>query len=189
MRRAAAGIYAFYPSKVKYHYVSPHLKNRDFLREVTDRGHAASLRIIARVDFSKAREEVFRDHPDWFARSAAGEPVRFSSYYRACPNSPYTGAGFAVPVIQEILRDYSVDGFHVNAGGFNGYCYCDRCRESFQSQSGADLPQRPDWSSPVWKRFIAWRRIALSDPDTISVVASKLPASARNLTALSQSFT
>jgi hypothetical protein len=159
---SVAGIYAFYPSRVRYHYVSPALKGRDFLREVTERGHSAGLRIVARVDFSKAREEVFRDHPDWFSRNAAGKPSTSGGYYQACPNSPYAGGEFAIPVVQEILHGYPVDGFHINAGGFPGYCYCDHCREGFRRQSGAELPPGPDWTSAAWKRFIAWRYEAAS---------------------------
>ena len=159
---SAAGIYAFYPSRVRYHYVSPGLKGRDFLREVTEKGHAAGLRIIARVDFSKAREDVFRDHPDWFSRNAAGKVSTSGGFYQACPNSPYAGREFAIPVVQEILRGYAVDGFHINAGGFSGYCYCDYCRDGFRRASGAGLPPGPDWTSAAWKRFIAWRYQAAS---------------------------
>src|SRR5690242_14672835 len=51
---SAGGIYAFYPSRVRYHHVSAFLEGRDFLEEAVRHGHAAGLRIIARVDFSKA---------------------------------------------------------------------------------------------------------------------------------------
>ena len=73
---SAGGIYAFYPSRVKYHYMSRQLDGRDFLGEVVEHGHAAGLKVVARVDFSKAREEVFRDHPDWFSRRRRFPPER-----------------------------------------------------------------------------------------------------------------
>jgi hypothetical protein len=154
---SVGGIYAFYPSRVRYHYVSPALEGRDFLKETAEHGRAAGLRIIARVDFSKAREEVFRDHPEWFALGAGGAAVRSGPFYQVCPNSPYAGAEFAVPVIREILRGYAVDGFHLNAGGFPGFCHCENCRKRYRSRFNAELPAKPDWNSPDWRRFLAWR--------------------------------
>lgn len=154
---SAGGIYAFYPSRVRYHHVSAYLDGRDFLKEVVEQGHAAGLRIIARVDFSKAREEVFRDHPDWFSRRADGSPSKSARFYQSCPNSPFANGAFAFPVVREILERYAVDGFHLNAGGFPGYCYCRYCKEKFREQFSADLPARADWKDATWKQFVAWR--------------------------------
>jgi hypothetical protein len=160
---SVGGVYAFYPSRVPYHYVSPALEGRDFVREAVDHGRAAGLRMIARVDFSKAREEVFRDHPDWIARRADGTLMRSRNYYRPCPNSPYSGDGFAVPVIREILRAYAVDGFHLNSGGFGGFCYCENCRQRYRAQYNAELPTQPDEQSPEWRRFLQWRYDATAE--------------------------
>lgn len=154
---SAGGIYAFYPSKIRYHYVSQKLNGRDFLKDAVEHGHAAGLRIIARVDFSKAREEVFRDHPDWFSRRADGAPSRSGSFYQSCPHSPFANEEFAFPVVRELLRNYALDGFHLNAGGFPGYCYCGFCKQAYRERFGADLPVRADWDSGDWKRFLAWR--------------------------------
>ena len=154
---SAGGAYAFYPSRVPYHYVSPALEGLDFVREAVEHGRAAGLRIIARVDFSKAREEVFRDHPGWISRRADGAAGRSGRFYRPCPNSPYAGSEFAVPVIREILRNYPVDGFHINSGGFQGYCYCENCRERYRARFNADLPAKPDWNDPELRRFLEWR--------------------------------
>lgn len=154
---SAGGIYAFYPSEVKYHYVSKFLDGRDFLKQAVDAGHEAGLKMIARVDFSKAREPVFRDHPEWFARKQDGSPVASRGFYETCPNSPYRNEAFAAPVIREILTRCAVDGFHLNAGGFPGYCYCGNCQEKFRKSFGRALPLKPDWSSQEWKQFMAWR--------------------------------
>jgi len=154
---SAGGIYAFYPSKVRYHYVSPKLKGRDFLREAVEHGHAAGLKVVARVDFSKAREEAFRDHPTWFARRADGSPSRSGVYYQSCPHSPFANEEFAFPVVRELLRKYLLDGFHLNAGGFPGYCYCDSCRQAYKERFRTEIPLKADWSGEEWKRFMAWR--------------------------------
>ena len=154
---SAGGIVAFYPSKVPSHYVSPLLNGRDQLKEVTTRLHAAGMRSIARVDFSKARESVLREHPDWFARNPDGSPRAAGKYFRICPNSPYVGDGFAFQVIREILQNYEVDGFHLNAGGFPGHCFCSKCQEKYQARFGAKLPTRIDWKDPASKQLVAWR--------------------------------
>ena len=153
---SAGGIYAFYPSQVKYHYVSKLLEGRDFLKQAVEAGHEAGLKMIARVDFSKAREPVFREHPEWFARRQDGSPVMGRGFYTTCPNSPYRNEAFAAPVIREILTRYAVDGFHLNAGGFV-YCFCGNCQEKFKKRFSRALPAKPDWSSAEWKQFIAWR--------------------------------
>jgi uncharacterized lipoprotein YddW (UPF0748 family) len=101
---SAGVVYAFYPSRVRYHYVSPAPEGRDCLKEVVEHGRPAGLRVIARVDFSKGHEKAFRDHPDWFARRPDGSVMRNGAYYRPCQNSPYSGAEFAVSVVREILR-------------------------------------------------------------------------------------
>ena len=154
---SAGGIVAFYPSKVPYHYVSPLFNGRDFLKEVTTQLHAAGMRSIARVDFSKARSDLLRDHPDWFARKPDGSPQTAGKYFSVCPNSPYVGEAFAIPVIREILKGYDVDGFHLNAGGFPGHCYCSKCQEKYEARFGAKLPSRIDWNDPVSKQLVSWR--------------------------------
>ena len=154
---SAGGIVAFYPSRVPYHYVSPLLNGRDLLKEVSAQLHAAGMRSIARIDFSKARADVFRDHPDWFARNPDGSPRTAGKFYNVCPNSPYIGEAFAFPVIREILKGYEVDGFHLNAGGFPGHCYCAKCQEKYQARFGAKLPLSLDWKDPASKQLVAWR--------------------------------
>ena len=128
-----------------------------FLKEVTAQLHTAGMRSIARVDFSEARADLFRDHPDWFARHPDGSPRTAGKYYDVCPNSPYLGEGFAFPVIREILKSYDVDGFHLNAGGFPGHCYCANCQEQYEARFGAKLPLRIDWKDPASKQLVAWR--------------------------------
>ena len=154
---SAGGIVAFYPSQVPYHYVSPLLNGRDLLKEVIAALHTAGMRAIARVDFSKARADLFRDHPDWFVRSADGSPRMAGKYYDVCPNSPYLGEGFAFPVIREILKGYDVDGFHLNAGGFPGHCCCSKCQEKYQARFGAKLPSRIDWKDGASTQLVSWR--------------------------------
>jgi hypothetical protein len=45
---SAGGIYAFYPSTVKYHHVSPLSANRNMLGETVEEARRQNLRVIAR---------------------------------------------------------------------------------------------------------------------------------------------
>jgi hypothetical protein len=154
---SAGGIYAFYPSQVTWHYISPAIGRHDLLGEITREAHARELRVIARVDFSKAREAVWQAHPAWFQRHAGGEVVRAGDYYRTCPLGGYQNEAVAHLVLCEILTRYGVDGFHLNAGGFDGYCYCEACTAAF----GEPIPHADTPDSETWRRFLLWRAQAV----------------------------
>ncbi len=155
---SVGGVYAFYPSQVKYHYVSQVIGNRDLVGEIAAECRQQNLRVIARVDFAKAREEVWRDHAEWFRRDAKGAYVKRDNYYSACPLGGYQNEAFAHQVIREILNRYPVDGFHLNAGGFRGYCYCPTCVRTYEGK----LPVDPEKEAAAWRQFLRWRREAIS---------------------------
>jgi hypothetical protein len=155
---SVGGVYAFYRSQVKYHYVSQVIGDRDLVGEIATECGRQNLRVIARVDFAKAREEVWGDHPEWFRRDPKGAPVKRDNYYAACPLGGYQNAEFAYPVLREILSRYPVDGFHLNAGGFDGYCYCANCAGGYAGK----LPTDPVADPAAWRQFLRWRREVIS---------------------------
>ena len=112
---SAGGIYAFYPSQVPYHHVSEVAAERDLFGEIVTEAHAQGLKVIARVDFSKARQDVWQDHPAWFQRRAGGEVARAGDYYVTCPLAGYQNEAFAHPVLREILTNYRVAVFDTEA--------------------------------------------------------------------------
>jgi hypothetical protein len=154
---SAGGVYAFYPSKVKYHHVSPISGQRDLLGETVEEARRHNLRIVARVDFAKVREEVWKDHPEWIRRDSQGKPVQRGGYYSTCAMGGYRNEEFAYAVIREIQERYGVDGFHLNAGGFP-YCYCPACVQAF----GSPIPADPHQDPVEWRRFLQWRQEAIS---------------------------
>ncbi len=155
---SVGGVYAFYPSAVKYHHVSEVVGDRDLVGEIAAACREQNLRVIARVDFAKAREEVWRDHPEWFRRDPKGAFVKRDSYYAACPLGGYENAEFAFPVMREILQRYAVDGFHLNAGGFDSYCHCANCERAF----GGKPPASAEPDPAAWRAFLRWRREIIS---------------------------
>lgn len=148
----AGGINALYPSQVPYHKVNPAIGQRDLLSELVTQAHARNLRVIAQVDFSKAREEVWLAHPEWFQRAGDGQAIRDGDYYLTCPLSGYQNADFALPVLREILSHYAIDGFDLDAVGFAGFCHCDACVAAF----GEPMPS-PEDAQETWTRYLSWR--------------------------------
>ncbi len=156
---SVGGVYAFYPSAVKYHHVSEVVGDRDLVGEIATACREQNLRVIARVDFAKAREDVWGDHPEWFRRDPKDAFVKRGNYYATCPLGGYQNADFAYPVMREILDRYPVDGFHLNAGGFDGYCYCANCTRAYDGKLPVDADREP----VAWRAFLRWRREAISE--------------------------
>ncbi|MBD2848554.1 hypothetical protein IDH44_25530 [Paenibacillus sp. IB182496] len=154
------GIYAWYPSQVEGHHVNEHLpEGRDLLAEVIEACHAEELRLIARLDFSKTDDVVYLRHPDWFVRDAAGQPQivggrrpgPWSLLMTTCINGPYRNEAVAIPVLEEVLDRYAVDGIFFNAPHYVR-CYCRTCQEKYMARYGEPLPPEgaelaPDWAS------------------------------------------
>ena len=160
----AGGIFAFYPSKLEYQYVTPYLK-KDLLGEAVAAAHKRGMRFIARFDFSKAHESVFARRPEWFYRTAAGDAVNFGGIVHTCVNSFYQRE-YSKRMMEEVLTQYPVDGVFFNMFGYQtkdysgkdyGLCYCDNCRERFRSMYGLELPERADGDAEASAAYRAFR--------------------------------
>ena len=152
----AGGITSFFPSKLSYQTPSPYLKG-DVLGEIVRKGHENGLRIFARFDFSKTHERLFADNPQWYYRSAQGEPIRFGETVQTCVNGPYQRE-LSLNIIEEVLRAYPVDGIFFNMFGYqtkdyantyHGICQCESCKSMFRAYSGMELPLTEDASEPA----------------------------------------
>jgi hypothetical protein len=147
------GIAAYYPTKVAFHYPSPHMPaGRDLFGEVVREAHARGIRVVGRYDLSKTRKEVFDAHPEWFFRKADGSPVIYNGLYSTCINGGYY-RDQAMKILAEGLERYEVDGLFFNmfgnqsrdySGVFVGHCHCDACRTKYRALYGKELPAQPD---------------------------------------------
>lgn len=156
----AGGIFAFYPSKLHYQYVTPYLK-KDLLGETIEKAHANGIRFIARFDFSKAHESVFRERPEWFYRTKAGGEVNYFGIVHTCLNGGYQQQ-YSLEILEEVLNHYDVDGVFFNmfgyqnwdySGNYYGICYCGNCRMRFMDMYGLDLPHNEDKGSEVYRTY------------------------------------
>jgi hypothetical protein len=111
------GIVAHYPTKVEFHYASPHMPaGRDTFGEVLREAHARKIRVIGRFDLSKTQKAVYDAHPEWFFRQANGEPVIYNGLYSTCINGGYYRE-HAIKILTEALERYDVDGLFFNMFG------------------------------------------------------------------------
>jgi len=164
----AGGIVAYYPSKYPLHHRAQFLGDRDLYGELSTAAHNDGLVVLARMDSNSTAEAFFRAHPDWFTRSAAGEPYRNADRYVTCINSGYYDE-YIPDILREIIDRSHPEGFADNswAGlGRENICYCNNCARKFRDQVGAALPQRHDWSDTAYRKWIEWsyaRRLAVWD--------------------------
>lgn len=156
----AGGIFAFYPSKLEYQYVTPYLK-KDLLGEAVEKAHRAGMRFIARFDFSKAHESIYAKRPEWFYRSREGKPVNYYGIMHTCLNGGYQQE-YSMEIIGEVLDNYPVDGIFFNMFGYQfwdysgnryGICHCDSCKARFKAMKGLDLPEDESPDNPVMRIY------------------------------------
>jgi len=154
----AGGIVAFYPSRFEHHYRAKDLGDRDLFGEIVEDARAAGLAVLARMDSNRAIEPFYREHPDWFGRNRAGDPLRNRDRYMACVNGPYYKE-FIPELLREIIERYQPDGFTDNSWtgvGKNYICHCESCIAKFRDEEERELPSEPDWDDPVYRAWVRW---------------------------------
>jgi hypothetical protein len=164
----AGGIVAYYPSKFPLHRQAEFLRGRDLYGEVAEAAHRDGLFVLARMDSNRAAEDFFRAHPDWFARSAAGEPYRAADKFVACVSSGYYEE-YLPSVLAEIAERSHPEGFTDNSWsglGRDSICHCENCARRFRDRKGHALPRAANWDNRVYRDWIEWsyaRRIEIWD--------------------------
>ena len=97
------GIVAQYPTRVGFHYPSPHLPpGHDLFGDVLRAAHARGIRVIGRIDLSKTQKPVFDAHPEWSFKRTSGGPVIYNGLYSTCINGGYY-RGHAIKILTEAL--------------------------------------------------------------------------------------
>ena len=154
------GIVAYYPTKVEFHYPSPHMPpGRDLFGEMLGEARARGIRVIGRFDLSKTQKPVYDAHPEWFFKRANGQPVVYNGLYSTCINGGYY-RGHALKILAEALERYEVDALFFNmfgnqsrdySGNPVGLCHCDACQARFRARAGRAVPETPD---PEYNEFM-----------------------------------
>ena len=156
------GIVAQYPTRVEFHYASPHLPpGKDLFGDVLKAAHGRRMRVIGRFDLSKTQKAVFDAHPEWFFKRTDGNPAIYNGLYSTCINGGYYRR-HALAILSEALERYEVDGLFFNmfgnpssdySGNPMGPCQCDACRARFMARYGRPLPTTT--GDPDYGEFLA----------------------------------
>lgn len=145
------GDYTFHDSKLVPKPAS--FGERDVLREAVGEGRKLNLPIIAYCQLQYPAHEL-RQHPEWKARQANGEPIN----HLVCFNSPYTNVVKAL--LAEMLT-YGIAGFHLDMvdQGFGPPtgCWCERCQELFRAEYSRPMPKGVNWEDEDWDRMLQFR--------------------------------
>ena len=150
------GIIASYPTKLPFHHQSEYLKG-DSLRSIIDACQKEGIRVIARMDFSKIREDIFNDHPEWAFRTEDGEVINYNGNITTCLNGGYQQNAI-FDILNEVIDKLHVDGFYFNMPGmrvfdyhqrYYGFCHCDSCKRKFKDMYDEDIPYIPNIDFPV----------------------------------------
>jgi hypothetical protein len=153
-----AGIYAWYPTKIPYHTVNEYLpQSFDLLREVIKSCHKKDIRFIARFDFSKTEDKFYLQKPQWFIRQPSGEPEiigagrpgNWSLLMSTCLNGAYRNEAVAIPVLDEVISNYDIDGIFFNAPRFVP-CWCEACQKKYVKLYQKPLPADKSQFDPSW---------------------------------------
>ncbi len=165
----AGGIVAYYhPSRFPLTWYAEHLGGRDLFGELVEAARSEGLAVFARMDSNRVHEPFFVEHPDWIAVDAAGKPYMVGGLYVTCIDSPYYGE-YLPAVLKEIAGRYHPDGFTDNS--WTGLdrrhiSYSVHARRRFREATGLELPRKPDWSDPAYRKWIKWsyaRRLEVWD--------------------------
>ncbi len=153
---------AFYPSKVVP--VSPEVAKRgDQLREILAVAHARGVKVhVWKVCWQFG----------WMADPTIARPFRFAGRCQVdrdgrtgdwlCPSRADNRA-YELEAIKELVRNYAIDGFHLDYIRYPGdeWCFCPSCRKAFEKKIGKPLM---GWPAPVLeggrqeRAYRDWRR-------------------------------
>lgn len=162
------GIYAWYDTKVRFHFKNEYLPEKfDLIEEIIKECHARNIKFIARFDFSKAVDEYYVQRPYWFVENKDKEPLVYGKdrmgnwnfLMSTCINGGYRNEDVAVPIINEILDRYDIDGVFFNAPQYEP-CFCDTCKNKFFENYNYKMPENiaefpKDWSYKCFKDNIS----------------------------------
>lgn len=175
------GIYAWYSSKIPYHHINEYLpKEYDLLESLINEFHALGIKFIARFDFSITDDLTYLRKPEWFARHIDKSPFYrgekrmgdWSLLLNTCATGGYRNEEVAVPVLEEVIDTYDIDGIFLNAP-FANLCYCERCQKKYQELFGSSIPEIVEEIDSNW--------LSICTKDNISQFYTAIKAKKSNL--------
>jgi len=107
---------------------------------------------------------AYDNHPDWRMLKANGRfsvwdlPDTVPTRFRVCCMNSDAFREYVRAQVADLAGRYDLEGLWIDMIGWNGtVCYCHNCREKYFRETGHELPDTIDWSSPEWARFVTAR--------------------------------
>jgi uncharacterized lipoprotein YddW (UPF0748 family) len=146
--------------------VHPDYREFDLLRAIANVAPKFGIKVHAWLcDFGEAKDSpAFKRHPEWAMLSPEGgltadeklTPERLYGPVWMCPaRRPGYTDQWLLPMIEEIVREYPVDGIHHDYVRYPGdaapdtYCFCDYCLEHFWIDNLFFYPSQPEKQVPL----------------------------------------
>jgi hypothetical protein len=146
--------------------VHPDYREFDLLRAIARIAPKYGVKVHAWLcDFTEGRDSpAFKRYPEWAMLSPEGaltadEKLTPDKVYGPVWMCPARRPGYTdewlLPMIEEIVRDYPVDGIHHDYVRYPGdaapdtYCFCDYCLEHFWSDNLLFYPSQPGKQVPL----------------------------------------
>jgi len=153
--------HVYWQSKRFPEAVHPDYKDFDLLRAITNVAPKYGIKVHAWLcDFPEGEDSpAFKAHPEWAMLNPQGgltseEKLTQDQVYGPVWMCPARRPGYTdqwlLPMIEEVVREYPVDGIHHDYVRYPGdvapdsYCFCDYCLEHFLSDNFFSYPSRPD---------------------------------------------
>jgi uncharacterized lipoprotein YddW (UPF0748 family) len=179
----------WYHSKKFPESIAPGFKDFDPLAAVIREAHQRGIRVHAWLcDFTQSADgPIMQKHPEWAARNPEGKissdaellggGVAYDQNWMCPARRPGYTDQWLIPMIEEIVSDYDVDGIHHDYVRYPGdvapdsYCFCDYCLdemmkyahhyyEAFPDSIFPSIPVLPkptaNWSTDVTVRPKDW---------------------------------
>ncbi len=158
----------YWHSKKFAEAIHPDYRDFDVLKAAVKAAKKYGIKLHAWLcDFIEGPDWVaFKKHPEWAMVNPDGgytfqeklEEGRKYNYVWMCPNRrPGYTDQWLLPMIEEIVRNYDVDGIHHDYVRYPGdvapdsYCFCDYCLEQFLVYNHFFYLNRPQLRIPVRK--------------------------------------
>ena len=137
----------------------------DLIREYLPHARKYGIHPLAYLNMHWYSYDFAAEHPGWEQVLVDGTPYGqvnplYGSGTTMCVNSSWRDWVF--DLIRETMST-GLDGCFLDGPVmYPGACYCPACRELFQEQYGAPIPEAEDWSDPHWKEFILFREASMA---------------------------
>jgi hypothetical protein len=155
----AGGIIDFFHNETELPHWNPFMKDgQEILADLCAECHRNGFHVITRIDFRGAQKYRYEAHPDWFAANPDGSPkINPQGLYTPCYLGEYAN-GHAIRFIKNLMARFPIDGIWQNAvASIGGPCYCRVCRETYRADTGKEIPQGAEYTSPVFDEYRAWK--------------------------------